>query len=151
MPLLALGIPQHRFLFPYRRCAPFFSFPFSAIVRYLGNTLQPLLSINSFLCLFSSFSVVNQRCSRAFIHMFDNQLSQFPSVFPSITYSSISILNPVYSFIPSQVPVTVTKRGVTPGFFKYGVIRRIGEGDKLHCILQVRRVIFEFRHLDFDG
>ena len=25
------------FFFPFRRCAPFFSFPFSAIVRYLGD------------------------------------------------------------------------------------------------------------------
>src|SRR5271168_1873392 len=37
MPLLALGIPQHRFHFLFQRCAPFFSFPFSAIVRYLGD------------------------------------------------------------------------------------------------------------------
>src|SRR5271163_3937291 len=34
---LASGIPQHRFIFPFRRCAPLFSFPFSAIVRYLGD------------------------------------------------------------------------------------------------------------------
>ena len=40
--------PSAPFSFPFQAVCPFFSFLFSAIVRYLGDTLQPLLSINSF-------------------------------------------------------------------------------------------------------
>ena len=73
--------------------------------------------------------------------MFDNQLSQFPSVF---THSLISILNPVLFVYPIASSNHGYKAHCHAWFFKYGVIRRIGEEDKLHCTLQAQRVIFEF-------
>src|SRR5271168_2455718 len=61
---LALGIPQHRFFSPFWRCVPF-SFPFSAIVRYLGDPAAFVVdkffpSASSSHCLLSTNAVVGR-------------------------------------------------------------------------------------------
>src|SRR5271155_2637384 len=61
---LALGIPQHRFFSPFWRCVPF-SFPFSAIVRYLGDPASLVVdkffpSASSSHCLLSTNAVIGR-------------------------------------------------------------------------------------------
>src|SRR5271155_4426625 len=83
---LALGIPQHRFFSPFWRCVPF-SFPFSAIVRYLGDPAAFVVdkffpSASSSHCLLSTNAVVGR----------------------SFTYSMVSFHNSPRSFLASRIP-----------------------------------------------
>ena len=96
MPLLALGIPQHRFHFPFQRCAPFFSFPFSAIVRYLGDPAASVVdkffpSAFSPHSLFSTNAVVGRSYTCSIISFHNSPRSFLASHIPQSRFSIRSI------------------------------------------------------------